>query len=94
VSRTRPSPRERSWAIIVRHAMEYGIGTATLAEVTGGIREAKAARTLLPVREGRYTTTKAVMAERETIAAVRRGQGRVTPGLSVMRLARLSCSGG
>jgi len=68
---------------IVRHALEYGTGTATLAEVAVGIHEAKAARVLLPVRDGRYTTTKAVMAERETIAAVRRGQGRVRPIASI-----------
>jgi conjugative relaxase-like TrwC/TraI family protein len=64
---------------IVRHALEYGTGKATLAEVIAGIREAKQTRVLLPVNDGRYTTTKAVVAESETLAAMRRGQGRVRP---------------
>ena len=34
---------------------------------------------LLPVNDGRYTTTQAVTAERETLAAMKRGQGRVRP---------------
>ncbi len=64
---------------IVRHALEYGTGKATLVEVTAGIREAKKTRVLLSVNDARYTTTKAVIAESETLAAMRRGQGRVRP---------------
>jgi len=64
---------------VVRHALEYGTGKATLAEVAVGIQEAKKTRVLLSVNEGRYTTTKAVIAESETLAAMRRGQGRVRP---------------
>ena len=64
---------------VVRHALEYGTGKATLAEVAVGIQEAKKTRALLPVKDGRYTTTKAVIAESETLAAMRRGQGRVRP---------------
>src|ERR1700687_5356122 len=64
---------------IVRHALEYGTGRVTLSEVAAGIQEAKDKRTLLPVKDGRYTTTKAVVAERETIAAMQRGQGRARP---------------
>jgi ATP-dependent exoDNAse (exonuclease V) alpha subunit len=62
---------------IVRHALEFGTGKATLAEVMTGIREAKKTRVLLPVSDGRFTTTKAIISETETLAAVRRGQGRV-----------------
>jgi conjugative relaxase-like TrwC/TraI family protein len=61
---------------IVRHALEYGTGKATLAEVIAGIREAKKTRVLLSVRDGRYTTTKAIASESETLAAMRRGQAR------------------
>ncbi len=68
---------------IVRHALEYGTGRVTLSEVATGIQEAKENRTLLPVKDGRYTTTKAVVAERETIAAMRRGQGRARPIASI-----------
>jgi conjugative relaxase-like TrwC/TraI family protein len=64
---------------LVRHALEYGTGKATLAEVAVGVQEAKKTRVLLPVNDGRYTTTKAVVAESETLAAMRRGQGRVRP---------------
>jgi conjugative relaxase-like TrwC/TraI family protein len=64
---------------IVRHALEYGTGKAALAEVIAGIREAKKARVLLPVNDGRYTTTKAIISESETLAAMRRGQARVRP---------------
>ena len=35
------------------------------------------------MKDGRYTTTKAVIAERETIAAMRRGQRRVRPIASI-----------
>ena len=68
---------------IVRHALEYGTGRVTLSEVAAGIQEAKQNRTLLPVKDSRYTTTKAVVAERETIAAMRRGQGRARPIASI-----------
>jgi len=64
---------------VVRHALEYGTGKATLAEVVEGLAEAKQTRVLLSVKDSRYTTTKAVMSERETIAAMRRGQGRARP---------------
>ena len=64
---------------VVRHALEYGTGKATLAEVMDGVAEAKQSRVLLSVKDSRYTTTKAVISERETIAAMRRGQGRVRP---------------
>lgn len=64
---------------LVRHALEYGTGKATLTEVAVGIQEARKARVLLPVNDGRYTTTKAIVAESETLAAMRRGQGRVRP---------------
>ncbi len=64
---------------VVRHALEYGTGKATLAEVAVGIQGAKKTRVLLPVNDGRYTTTKAIVAESETLAAMRRGQGRVRP---------------
>ncbi|MCC6611666.1 MAG: conjugative relaxase [Burkholderiales bacterium] len=64
---------------VVRHALEYGTGKATLADVAAGIRDAKKTRVLLPVNDGRYTTTKAIVAESETLAAMRRGQGRVRP---------------
>jgi hypothetical protein len=64
---------------IVRHALEYGTGRVTLSEVAACIQEAKENRTLLSVKDGRYTTTKAVIAERETIAAMLRGQGRARP---------------
>ena len=67
---------------IVRHALEHGTGKATLAEVTAGIREEKT-RVLLPVSDARYTTTQAVTAERETLAAMERGQGRVRPVATV-----------
>ncbi|MBL8528761.1 MAG: conjugative relaxase [Burkholderiales bacterium] len=90
---TKPAREAVAWAIahlteresvishrdIVRHALEYGTGRATLAEVTAGIRQARKARVLLPVDEGRYTTTEAVTAERETLSAMKRGQGRVRP---------------
>jgi conjugative relaxase-like TrwC/TraI family protein len=64
---------------VVRHALEFGTGKATLGEVAVGIQEAKKTRVLLPVNNGRYTTTKAIVAESETLAAMRRGQGRVRP---------------
>ena len=67
----------------MRHALEFGTGRVTLSEVAAGIQEAKENRTLLPVKDGRYTTTKAVVAERETIAAMRRGQGRARPIASI-----------
>jgi hypothetical protein len=60
---------------VVRHALEYGTGKTTLAEVAAGIQEAKKSRVLLPVNGGRYTTTKGIVAESETLAAMRRGQG-------------------
>lgn len=89
----RPAREAVNWAIehlteresvishrdVVRHALEYGTGKATLAEVAAGIKEAKKARILLPVNDGRYTTTNAIVAESETIAAMRRGQGRARP---------------
>ena len=73
---------------IVRHALEYGTGKATLAEVTAGIREATKTRVLLPVNDGRYTTTQAVTAERETLAAMKRGQGRVRPIAPLKQLGK------
>ena len=90
---TQPAREAVAWAIahlteresvishrdIVRHALEYGTGKATLAEVAAGIREVNKAPVLLPVSDARYTTTQAVTAERETLATMKRGQGRVRP---------------
>jgi conjugative relaxase-like TrwC/TraI family protein len=64
---------------IVRHALEFGTGKTALAEVTTAIREAKKTRVLLPVGDRRFTTTKAIVSESETLAAMRRGQGRARP---------------
>jgi conjugative relaxase-like TrwC/TraI family protein len=64
---------------IVRHALEFGTGKTALAEVMAGIREAKKTRVLLPVGDRRFTTTKAIVSESETLAAMRRGQGRARP---------------
>ena len=68
-----------SYREIVRHALEFGTGKTALAEVMASIREAKKTRVLLPVDDGRFTTTKAIVSESETLAAMRRGQGRARP---------------
>lgn len=64
---------------IVRHALEFGTGKTTLTEVMADIREAKKTRVLFPIGHGRFTTTKAIVSESETLAAMRRGQGRARP---------------
>lgn len=94
---TKPANEAVSWAIAhlteresviarrdaVRHALEFGTGKATLREVMDGIREAKKTGELLPVGEGRFTTTNAIVSETETLAAMRRGQGRARPIASI-----------
>lgn len=68
---------------IVRNALEFGTGKTTLTEVMACILEAKKTRVLLPVGDGRFTTTKAIVSESETLAAMRRGQGRARPIASI-----------
>jgi conjugative relaxase-like TrwC/TraI family protein len=64
---------------LLRKALEQGMGRVTLSEVQAGIKAVARREFLIPVSAARYTTTKALRAERETVFSLRNGTGRVSP---------------